>query len=74
MNPVATGEPYIRFYAGAPLVYLRQLRLGALCLLDPRPREFTIGDKAELALMADEVVSVIAEREFNGKFDAVRPR
>jgi GAF domain-containing protein len=66
-NPVVTGEPFIRFYAGAPPVYMRQLRLGALCLLDPRPREFTLGDKAELALMADEVVSVIVEREFSDR-------
>lgn len=70
-NPLVTGEPFVRFYAGAPLIYLRQLRLGALCLLDPRPREFTLGDKAELALMAEEVVSVIVEREFNDKFSAV---
>jgi GAF domain-containing protein len=71
-NPVVMGEPFVRFYAGAPLIYLRQLRLGALCLLDPRPQEFTLGDKAELALMAEEAVSVIVEREFNDKFNAVQ--
>lgn len=65
-NPLVTGEPFIRFYAGAPLVYLQEVRLGALCLLDPRPRqpaEFTLGDKAELVGMADEVVSVIVQHE-----------
>ncbi len=65
-NPLVTGEPFIRFYAGAPLVYLQGVRLGALCLLDPRPRqpaEFTLGDKAELIAMADEVVSVIVRQE-----------
>lgn len=65
-NPLVTGEPFLRFYAGAPLIYLRDIRLGALCLLDRRPREpeaFTLGDRAELALMAEEVVSIILLHE-----------
>ena len=63
-NPLVTGEPFIRFYAGAPLIYLQQIRFGALCLLDPEPRAFSLGDRAELALMADEVVSLIAKHQF----------
>lgn len=63
-HPLVTGEPFVRFYAGAPLIYLREIRLGALCLLDMRPRDFSLGDRAELAQMADEVVSVIARLEF----------
>lgn len=62
-NPLVTGEPFVRFYAGAPLVYQRQIRLGALCLLDPVPREFSLGDRAELTLMAEEAVSIIAAQE-----------
>ncbi len=65
-NPLVTGAPFIRFYAGAPLIYLRDVRLGALCLLDGRPRkpeEFTLGDKAELVGMAEEVVSAIMQHE-----------
>jgi GAF domain-containing protein len=73
LNPGLTREPFGRFYAGAPLIYLRQLRLGALCLLDPQAREFTLGDKAELAHMAEQVVSVIVECEFKDKFDMLRP-
>lgn len=64
-NPVVTNEPFIRFYAGAPLIYLRDIRLGALCLLDPKPREFSKGDQAELMTMADEAVSVIMQQEMN---------
>jgi GAF domain-containing protein len=58
-NPFVVGEPFIRFYAGAPLIYMRQVRLGALCLIASKPREFTLGDRAELTLMAEEVVSII---------------
>ena len=59
-NPLLTGEPFIRFYAGAQLIYQREIRFGALCLLDPRPREFSLGDRAELTLMAEEAVTAIA--------------
>lgn len=63
-NPLVTGMSGFRFYAGAPLVYLHEIRLGSLCVLDTRPREFSPGDRAELAELADRVVSVIARQEF----------
>ena len=61
-NSLVRREPFVRFYAGAPLIYLRDIRLGALCLLDPKPREFSLGDRAELAEMSDEVVSIIMQQ------------
>jgi GAF domain-containing protein len=62
-NPLVTGEPFVRFYAGAPLIYTREIRLGGLCLLDPEPREFSAAEKVDLAVMADEVMFRILERE-----------
>ncbi|WP_231420592.1 MULTISPECIES: sensor histidine kinase [unclassified Sphingomonas] len=38
-NALVTGPPYVRFYAGAPLVSSEGVPLGALCVLAPRPRE-----------------------------------
>jgi len=61
-NPLVTGEPFIRFYAGAPLVYQENVRLGALCLIDRKPRTFSRGDQAELMMLADAVVSIIDAR------------
>ena len=66
-NPLVTGAPFIRFYAGAPLIYLRGIRLGALCLLDPMPRSFSPGDSAELTAMAEDVVGEIAKWRFDGR-------
>lgn len=37
-NPLVLGEPHIRFYAGMPLVTTANANLGALCVLDSRPR------------------------------------
>ena len=62
-NPFVTGAPFIRFYAGAPLIFLKNIRLGAFCVLDTKPHTFSRGDRAELQLFADRAVAQIAARE-----------
>lgn len=37
-NPLVTGAPHIRFYAGAPLVSREGVPLGAVCIIDHKPR------------------------------------
>lgn len=39
-HPNVVGAPFLRFYAGAPLVGSSGLRYGTLCVLDVRPRSF----------------------------------
>lgn len=40
-NPFVTGEPNVRSYAGVPLSSPDGYNLGALCVVDTKPREFT---------------------------------
>ncbi|SDN89135.1 PAS fold-containing protein [Halomonas shengliensis] len=40
-NPLVTGAPDIRFYAGYPLRPLGEHVVGTLCLLDTAPRDFS---------------------------------
>lgn len=49
-NPLVTGEPGIRAYAGCPLVMPGGLALGTLCVIDRVPRHF---DAPRLALLRD---------------------
>jgi serine phosphatase RsbU (regulator of sigma subunit) len=49
-NPLVTGDPHIRFYAGHPLTAPGGQRVGALCIVDDKPREL---DDAQVRLLAD---------------------
>ncbi|GHA80154.1 GAF domain-containing protein [Cognatilysobacter bugurensis] len=52
-NPIVTGAPHVRFYAGFPLYLGDGLPIGALCVIDHRPREFNAGQLARLRDLAD---------------------
>ncbi len=59
-NPLVTGFPHIRFYAGCPLKSSNGAKLGTLCLIDLEPRFLINEDKQ---LLRD--LSKMAEDELN---------
>ncbi|EAQ95890.1 GAF domain-containing protein [Congregibacter litoralis] len=62
-NPLVTGDPFIRFYAGQPVREPTGFRVGTLCLIDPKPRTLSSQEQELLASLAAEVESVIALRQ-----------
>jgi two-component system, cell cycle sensor histidine kinase and response regulator CckA len=56
-NPMVTGEPHIRFYAGAPLVNPEDAALGALCVMDRVPRTLTQEQEQALGVLARQVMT-----------------
>jgi hypothetical protein len=60
LNPLVTGDPHIRFYAGQPLEAPGGHRVGTLCILDRAPRKLTEADKSLLSDMAGWVQKELA--------------
>ena len=58
-NPLVTGEPGIRFYAGHPLFPDGEHAVGTLCLIDTRPREFSHRDQRLLGRLASQAEALL---------------
>lgn len=59
-NPLVTGTPGIRFYAGAPICSPTNGQpLGTLCIIDRRPRHLTEGERKRLKDLALGVASLL---------------
>jgi GAF domain-containing protein len=55
-NPLVTGEPHIRFYAGAPLRAADGHNIGTVCVISPEPRhDFSEDDHRKLRVLASIV-------------------
>lgn len=62
-NPMVTGEPHIRFYAGKALKERKSgLPVGVFCIKDTKPRKMTLEEIDEFLKLAEQ-----AEDEINKK-------
>lgn len=78
-NPLVTGDPKIRFYAGRPLRGADGHRVGTLCIIDRSPRTMSAEDLRtleDLAVMVEEELKVIrmsrAEREMRTECERLK--
>jgi GAF domain-containing protein len=62
-NPMVTGAPHVRAYAGIPLYTSAGHAIGALCAIDRKPRQFTAADMNTLRDAARAIEQCIRAEE-----------
>ncbi|WKN30549.1 PAS domain-containing protein [Porifericola rhodea] len=62
-NPHVNGDPYIRFYAGAPLQTPKGNVLGTLCVIDNKPRQINEKQKKALQILAKKAMNYLETRK-----------
>ena len=61
-NPLVTGEPFVRFYAGVPLCTPDGHRIGTLCVKDQTPRQLTGEQRDGLLRLARHIMRQMESR------------
>jgi len=66
-NPLVTGAPHIRFYAGAPLRTPDHAQIGSLCVIDHEPGDLTEAQSRTLEALARQVVLQLELRRISAE-------
>ncbi len=61
-NPLVTGTPGIRFYAGAPLVSSEGEATGTLCVMDSQPRKLDAFQQEAMMVLSRQVTTLLELR------------
>lgn len=64
-NPFVTEAPYVRFYAGAPILTPEGEALGTVCVIDTKPRKLSERAISTLQKLADQVMMLLELRKRN---------
>ncbi|KAA9001726.1 EAL domain-containing protein [Affinibrenneria salicis] len=74
-NPLVTGEPHIRFYAGIPLFSPSGYAIGSLCVIDKKPRAgLSVRDEQNMQDLAQLVMDNLEMRRLELARRASRSR
>ncbi|RYD96634.1 MAG: PAS domain S-box protein [Sphingobacteriales bacterium] len=68
-NPLVTGDPNIRFYAGSPLTTQDGFNLGSLCVIDQKPGELTDLQQQMLNVLSKQVIQLM---EFDSSIEILK--
>ena len=61
-NPVVTGDPHLRFYAGVPLKTSDNHNVGTLCVIDREPRRLDESQRAALKALGRQIMRLVELR------------
>lgn len=64
-NPFVTGEPHIRFYAGAQIRTTEGFKVGSLCVVDYQKRILSPEQKEALKILASQVSELLSLKKMN---------
>ncbi len=73
-NPLVTGAPFIRFYAGAPVHAPNGDRMGTVCIIDAQPRRLDPSQRRALQDLARIVDTFLLARWEAARADQDRAR
>ena len=66
-NPYVTDAPFIKYYAGVPLVDAEGLALGTLCVIDTKPKKLSEHQLHALEILANQVMKLMELHKTNNK-------
>ncbi|GIF04338.1 GAF domain-containing sensor histidine kinase [Actinoplanes siamensis] len=72
--PTVSGDPFIRFYAGAPLLTPHGKPIGTLCVAAPEPGVLTAAQRSGLLALARHVVTQLELRKYARDVHALHQR
>ncbi|QLH37672.1 MAG: GAF domain-containing protein [Parachlamydiaceae bacterium] len=61
-NPLVTGDPHVRYYAGAPIELKDGLRVGTLCVIDHKPNKLSDEQLKILRFLSLQVTKLLELR------------